>query len=504
MERAQKRRRAENSSRFKSAESNLAYSKGKQKYFAARYLQQPADGVIRQEFRKFIGADKNSATAPQKIVRAALNYYGPGDYRSTLKKWIPKGTFASAGRFLGGMSKIPGMSAVGHYAGDKFANFVGFGDYGSSVNQIVGGSNKGQISVNQSSMTGDIYITQTEFIQNISASYSGGGAGSSAFQQVQFPLNPGLSVTFPFLSQLAQNYALYEFEGLMFKYVPTSGENNATSNALGKVILATNYDPEASPFINSVQMENYDYANSAKPSMTVVHGVETANSQQALNMQYVRSGASTKNKIFTDIGTLTVATEGIPFAATGAQILGELWVSYRIKLSRAQLFGALVGLSINQDVITGRWPSHASGFTAVNKSSNQLGVIVAGVSNTTVSVTFPVNISLGSYQIQLYAQSGATVFTTQYPNLPTLGTNVVYWYPGQVLPQTAASAVQGPTIPVATTSNQGIIGITYITVAAPGLLQASLQLPMSAALSNTTTYTIIISQVNQNMGLTLV
>lgn len=441
-----------------------------------------------------------TASDQQKIARRALRYYGPGDYRSFLGKIIPQGSFSYLGRTLGGMTGVPGMNAVGAYAGSKFANLVGFGDYGTSANQIVDGTNKGQISVNDSDMTGDVYITQTEFIQNISCSAT--AAGASAFQIVQFPLNPGIVTTFPFLSQIAQNYTLYEFEGLVFKFNPTSGENNATSNSLGKVILATNYDPNSSAFVNSVQMENYDYANAAKPSQTIVHGVETANHQQALNMQYIRTGATTRDKVFFDIGNLFVATEGIPFAAAGTQILGELWVTYRVKLSRANLYSSLLGTSISQDSFLGNWPTHASGFTSTAKSTNQIGCVVTTSAANTILITFPVNISLGSYLLSLQCISGATGFTNQILTGP-VGTNMTFWTPQTALPSATAVNRVGPEVIGGAPTNTGILANQWFTISAPGSLQATLSWTASAALSNTTTYRLFITQVNQGPSLVL-
>lgn len=444
------------------------------------------------------GESWKEATDFQKNARRAMRYYGAGDYSSFMKKLVPDGSFSYLGRTLGGMTGIPGMNAVGSWAGNKVSRFVGFGDYGSSANQIMGGANKGQISVNESDLTGDVYITQTEFIQNISCSAT--GAGASAFQSVAFPINPGLSTTFPFLSQIAQNYTLYDFEGLIFKFNPTSGENNATSNSLGKVIMAVNYDPNASDFVNSIQMENYDYANAAKPSQTILHGVETANHQQFSNMNYIRTGATSRDKIFTDLGTLFVATEGVPFAAAGTQILGELWVTYRIKLSRANLYGALLGSNISQDYISGGWPT--SVFSAVPKSTNQIGCTVTNPASNTIRLTFPRNISLGSYMIVLQCVAGATKYTLQALNSASV-TNGAYWFPGITLPQTGPTGAIGPLSPLGTTNNDSLVFCTWVTIQAPGSLQFSIDFFGTTPLTNSTTYRLFVSQVNQAPSLSL-
>ena len=189
----------------------------------------------------------------------------------------------------------------------------GRGDY--QVNQIVRGSSHKPLQFGSSkNSSGDVFITHREFVQNITVVPPTGG-GSTSFNNVSIAINPGLVTSFPFLSQIANAFTLYEFDGLVFEYKPTSGEyGSSASNQLGKVIMATNYDPDAQPFTSSVQMENYDYANSSKPSLGMMHGVECKSKSRATNILYTRNVASAKDKVFTDVGLLQIATEGINFA----------------------------------------------------------------------------------------------------------------------------------------------------------------------------------------------
>lgn len=453
-----------------------------------------------EDIRAMFGKSWKEANETQRVARNLYNFYGAGDYQGWLRH-ISSGIGTVAGGAMGYMSGgLTGMASgaqAGYRSGRDFSKFMGWGDYGVSSNQIMGGSNKGQLSVNDDSLTGDVYITQTEFVQNVFCTSL--GAGASTFQQTAFPINPGLSNVFPFLSQIAQNYTLYEFEGLIFKFNPTSGENNATSNSLGKVILATQYDPDAPVFINSVQMENYDYANAAKPSQTIFHGVETDNRQQPINMQYVRTGVSSKSKIFTDIGTFYVATEGIPFAAGGTQVLGELWVSYRIKLSRANLYGSLLGQNVSQDVLRGTTSNlQLSTGTTFVKSTNQIGVTVEPKSATAFTVRFPSNISLGSYSVCVRFNTTGGVQTSA---LPSLGTNVLFWVPGLVLPQVGGTYLDAPS--AAAAGNAAIHQLIWVTIQAPGNSSAFFDVNVSAALPAGGTWNLFVSQVNQNQSLAL-
>jgi len=286
------------------------------------------------ETARLFGYSKRYATQEQMFNRRNHGYRGTGDYERG-----PLG-----GRFIPFMRKLPwakigkvGLAAaraglgayrgLGDYDGSMGEASAPVSTYGPAVdNQLISGGNA-PISVNASDdLTGDITFSHTEFVMNITAT-------TTNFENRELAINPGLSSTFPFLSQLAANFTMYDLQGLIFEYRPTSGELGANSNALGKVIMATNYDPDAPAFTTSRIMENYDYATATKPSLVARHGVETANGQQALEMMYIRQGEVTRDKIFTDLGKFQIATEGLP--NTGQ--VGELWVTYTCRLSRSRI-----------------------------------------------------------------------------------------------------------------------------------------------------------------------
>jgi hypothetical protein len=200
-------------------------------------------------------------------------------------------------------------------------------------------------------LSGDIYLARREFLGNIFATVSVNSNSSaipipaqSQFNIQTFNINAGLAGSFPWLSQVAKNFTFYEFEGLIFEYKPLSGEyGNLNTNALGKVVMATQYDPDAPNFGSTIQMENYDYATACKPSEHMLHGVECKKSSRSTNMLYVRTTASTKDEVLTDLGDFQIATEAIPLtipvgALSSQQAIGELWVAYKVRLSRANIF----------------------------------------------------------------------------------------------------------------------------------------------------------------------
>lgn len=416
--------------------------------------------------------------------RKILKYYGPGDYKSWINSIVPKGTFSWAGRQLGGMTGIPGANAVGAWAGNKLAKYVGFGDY-TSGNQIVDNDiPPSQISVNRDDQSGDIYVSRTEFVQNVTCTVPSGSPASTPFVLQSFPINPGLASVFPWLSQVAQNFTLYEFNGLMFQYKPTFSEDAGPANNLGKVVMATQYDPDAGPFLNTVQMENYDYANSSKPSCGMVHGVETKNSQQFGNLQYIRTGASSRDKVFTDIGTFQLATEGIPIptgAGAGSNfIIGELWVTYQVKLSRAELYSSLFGNNIGFDYLAGT--TSASPFVnppTVVKSTNSIGVTLKNSTATSVDLVFPPNISYGVY----CAVFQVTNATTQKFTSLTGALNCTYLLPGIALPSSTAAQIFAPSSAATVSGNNSTIIVFWIQINAPGNAIAQVTINISAAVA---------------------
>lgn len=297
----------------------------------------------------------------QRALRSALGFRGEGAYFNKNPFWAKgiRNVGQAIGTYFGQPWGVgPAAGAAARHGAGALSKWLGFGEYSpqatTSGNTLMLGGvgtvpSQQTIEINNTAdETGDIVMAQTEFIGNVYA--KGTGNGPSDFSITSYPINPALTQTFPFLSQIAKNFDLYKFEGLAFQYKPTSGEANLNSNSLGKVIMATNYDPSAPDFFNSIQMENYEYANSSKPSLGMVHGVETANRQNVLNMLYTRAlDNESKPLEFTDLGKFQIATEGVPLEnGVTETIVGELWVTYTVKLSRAQLYTSILPASIQQ------------------------------------------------------------------------------------------------------------------------------------------------------------
>lgn len=386
--------------------------------------QQRAIKKLRGEYTR--GSDDNvarygktwkEATEAQRTWRNAMKYKGQGDYRS-IAKWIPRGLGAAAGYMHSGMSG----ARQGWQVGGNVSKAIGWGDYNMESNQIVNPTpqDQMQIQVNPSNASGDIIFDHTEFVGNVLAPGRSDALGDatlpSKFDVASFAVNPGNSALFPFLSTIASQFEMYEFAGLMVQYKPLSGESANDTNSLGKVMLCTNYDPSAPAFTSAYSLENYDYSCSAKPSAGQVHGIETLPSQRLTQQLYVQTKQSepgpapqgTKDKLLTDLGLFQIATEGIPVGSSDA-IVGELWVSYKIKLSRATLVDTIEHKDLEFTAIRTETIFNNTGLPTIvdplivhPRSTLQCIVDVPQVNAATV--TFPESVNHGCYAITVWFQ----------------------------------------------------------------------------------------------------
>jgi hypothetical protein len=175
---------------------------------------------------------------------------------------------------------------------------------------------------------GEIRVINREYIGEITA--------TTAFNFQSFGINPGSSALFPWLSGIASNFQMYEFHGLIFKYEQRSGTAiGSTNTSLGTVVMTTQYDPLAAPFLTKQQMEAYEFTTADAPDVDIIHPVECAVKDRPLKDLYVRTRPLQNSGFidtprFTDWGTFFIATQGMQQQCD----IGELWVSYDVKLTK--------------------------------------------------------------------------------------------------------------------------------------------------------------------------
>jgi len=233
-----------------------------------------------------------------------------------------KSVATSLGRSLGSLVPIPGASELGALAGSTMAKLFGHGNYVVKTNSLMSmGSNSGTTVAKFSTDKRGVRITDREYICDITSSST-----AYAFNNSSFAINPSDVSTFPWLSAIAVQFQQWEPLGMVFEFVSSSSEYGGSNQALGTVVMATDYDPYDTPYTSKIIMENSDYAASAKPSMGQEHGIECDPLERPNKVLYVNtaSGVPTTE---TTLGNFQLATSGIPNTSV---VVGELWVSYDI------------------------------------------------------------------------------------------------------------------------------------------------------------------------------
>lgn len=264
-----------------------------------------------------------------KTGRKRRVYSGGSRSRSSRRKTSGRsifGTVYGRGAYYGRRARQPTVQRGNGPRGGRSTRSGGFLTLG------FGGTDPPKMQMGK----GGMVVSHREYIQDISSSVP--------FIGENFPLNPGIQQTFPWLSQIADNFEEWIPEAIIFEYKTTSSNtvvNVTNSNpGLGTVVVATQYNSLNRDFGNKQQMENYENAVSVDPSRSVVHAIECAKGQTPVQPLYVRTGplaasATSSNDLrFYDHGVTTIATVG---QQTNNFVIGELWVSYRIRFLKPRL-----------------------------------------------------------------------------------------------------------------------------------------------------------------------
>lgn len=204
-------------------------------------------------------------------------------------------------------------------------------------------------------------VSFKEFIADVVSSVN--------FASSTFPLNPGMSQTFPWLSGIAEQFEEWEPRGIVLEYRTTSSDTLLAANpALGSVIICTQYNSLNPDFITKQQMENYEGAISCKPSVSMLHQVETKRSQSVMDEMYVRTGpvpAGGDIRLY-DLGKTQIATVG---SQQAGNIIGELWISYEFRFRKPKMptdpIVQAAHFILLAATLTGEAPATPFGSTAV-------------------------------------------------------------------------------------------------------------------------------------------
>lgn len=343
------------------------YTIERSRYPASKYMRQYH--LRTPQTLAAFGASRSTATPEQLTAREQLHVYGRGKY-SVGRNWrkFSQGV---------GLARL-GRAAVGA-ASNMIGRVVGSGAYGNSL--MAGGAMTPEVPMvcSEADETGAVTVSRREFVADIYAPASG-----IAFENDSYALNPGLERTFPWLSQIAQNYEEYSFEQLIFHYRSVVTDvGSSTTGQCGSVIMCTTYNVASPEFTDKVAMQAYDGAMSCKTTESMTHGVECDDSKRAgFDAHYVRvtpvpSGQDPKTY---DHGVFQLAVANTPTGYAN-QAIGELWVSYTVKLAKPK-FSVARGLGIGRDLfVSGGSESNSSPLGALTSLlSGQMNSIGCSVS----------------------------------------------------------------------------------------------------------------------------
>jgi len=308
---------------------------------------------------------------------------------------------SALGLALGGPGGAGIGGMLGNAGGQMLSSIFGHGDY-----QV---TNVPQIKENSIALANANNIPQfgtgrvavkfqhREFLGDVISSATAG-----AFKIDSYDINPGLSKTFPWLSQVVgASFQQHRINGCTFEFRSMSSDAlNSTNTALGSVIMATDYDSADITFTSKQQMENTEYGVSCKPSVNMMHAIECARSQTPVSELYIRAYASRPNtdiRLY-DLGRFSIASTGLQ----GTNVnLGELWVTYDIDAFKAiEQVPAYLTPYAQYQLTTASATAPLGVSQAIYPVPN--GADLIGLTLTENKISWPISIELGSiFQVQL-------------------------------------------------------------------------------------------------------
>lgn len=312
------------------------------------------------------------------------------------------GDFALALRHAGaGLGGLAGMRKAGYAGGAMASKIFGMGDYSVKHNSIMKNSNDVPSFANGGRW---VDIAHKEYLCDVISPAASPGWGIVS----TFNLNPGLSTSFPWLSTVAANYEEFEFLGLVFCFESTSAAWSGSSQALGSVQIATQYDANDPNFASQVEMLQYEFSTSSSVATTCYHPVECNPKDNPRNNLYVRANANVTSIQLYDLGKTTIALQGISAANVN---VGKLWVTYRVRLGKPKMLAGQIGYQVGYARYTlSNSLTNTTYFTGATKVTDGIGVTF-----TPNAIVFPPTMQTGTYLIRVIIYGASVALTTATP-----------------------------------------------------------------------------------------
>lgn len=267
------------------------------------------------------------------------------------------------GSTLGGLTGIPGASALGGWAGNAISQFMGWGDYAIGVNSLINPG--GGLNVSKGVDASNIRVRHSEFLGDITVQ-TAATPFTLALNQV---VNPGNAALFPWLSTMADNYEQWIPKGIVFEFKSTASTNSASTN-LGSVAFASDYDVYDDAPTSRVQMLQMAFSQDNSVAVNQAHGLECDPRQNPNGMFWIlHKGEQIEGSAREYHLCTTYASAG---NAAVAGIVGQLWVHYDIVLCKERPPRNLSGI-YDQWTITS---TSGDTFSAANPLGISLSTLV--------------------------------------------------------------------------------------------------------------------------------
>lgn len=147
--------------------------------------------------------------------------------------------------------------------------------------------------------------------------------GSQTFNLTRYPVNPGMSQTFPWLSVQATQWQQYTFHNLSFRYITRTG-----TDARGSVIISPDYNPTELPPTTEQQASNtMDAVEDVIWKILVCRLTKSAMFPFGPRKQ-IRNGAIAGDLSVYDACRLFIITT----ECANTDAIGKLWVDYDVEL----------------------------------------------------------------------------------------------------------------------------------------------------------------------------
>jgi hypothetical protein len=293
-------------------------------------------------------------------------------------------------------------SRTGHALGASVSRWLGSGDYTVSSNSLVASGSVPMMHKDQQS----VIIRHKEYL--------GAVTSSTTFNaQYNFVINPGNGQTFPWLSKIASSFQEYRIRGMVFHYVPSSGDAVSSTNpALGTVMFHTSYRSTDNPPTSKIEMLNEYWATENVPSQPFAHPIECDPKENPFNVQYVRSVSlpTTENQLMYDLGVTTVATQGMQ---TSGNPVGDIWISYEVELKKPLIYSSVTSrISYFKLIADAATTSDLFAGTQTISSYSNMGVTVPSTGKV---ITIPAGLT-GTFTLVLSFYPSAQFSAASLPN----------------------------------------------------------------------------------------